>query len=129
MQQHVTQNAVLIGGLFRSDWSQRKEAKSYEFVSLKVSVPINKVKLLSLAVNHFRGKKERKFVLSVFCSDATLSHISTFFSCINEFCCGPHISSLDKRYRNEEIRTRQANVAFEDVPVLSVDCNGQKALQ
>lgn len=128
MQQHVTQNAVFIGGFFRSDWSRRKKAKSYEFISLKVSVPINEVKLLSLAVNHFRGKKEIKTALSVFCSDATLSRISIFFFCINEYCCGPHISSLDKRYRNEEIRPRQANVAFEDVPVLSVDCNGQKVM-
>lgn len=127
MQQHVTQNAVLIGDLFRSDWSQKKEASSYEFVSLKVSVPINEVKLLSVAINHFSGKKEnrkgrkkeRKIALSVFCCDTTLSHISIFFSCVNEFCCGPHISSLDKRYRNDEIRPRQANVAFEDIPVLS----------
>lgn len=59
MQQHVTQNAVLIGGLFRSDWSHKKKARSDEFISLKVSVPISEVKLLSVAVNHFRGKKEK----------------------------------------------------------------------
>lgn len=47
---------------------------------------------------------------------------------MNEFCCGPYISSLNKRYRNEEIRPRQATEAFEDVPVLSVDCTGQKAV-
>lgn len=92
MQQHVSQNAVLIGGLFRSNESQRKEAKSYEFVRLKVSMPINEVKLLSAAVNHFRGKQERKTALSVFCCDARSSHISIFFSCIDEFCCGTHIS-------------------------------------
>lgn len=38
------------------------------------------------------------------------------------------LSSLNKGYRNEEIRPRQATEAFENTPVLSVDCTGQKAM-
>lgn len=89
MQQRVTQNAVLIGGLFRSDWSQIKETRSYEFVNLKVFMPINEVKLLSVAVNHFRGKKEKSrslcFAVMLHC------HTSAFSFPVKMSFVGVHI--------------------------------------